>query len=142
MLARAAYKSINSYIKKNSTEGTNSPQAEGNTILGQLAKQKSEGSVEAGGNEEDPGAADDFKIYRKPEETVEQETMMVMQIDENERFDPRSNTWSSSNLLPSDPSKLVKLLFSPYSPSYFICFSSLDIDLLLVIRIFSLMYNL
>jgi hypothetical protein len=142
MLARAAYKSINSYIKKNSTEGTNSPQAEGNTILGQLAKQKSEGSVEAGGNEEDPGAADDFKIYRKPEETVEQETMMVMQIDENERFDPRSNTWSSSNLLPSDPSKLVKLLFSPYSPSYFICFFSLDIDLLLVIRIFSLMYNL
>jgi hypothetical protein len=106
MLARAAFKSINSYMVKKPGEDSTSNTPPPNTVMGQLNKQKSESEME---NESTTDAelnrADDFKVFRKPNDAFEADSMMVVQVEENERFDPRSNTWSSANLLPSDPAK-------------------------------------
>jgi hypothetical protein len=50
--------------------------------------------------------AEDFRTFHKQNDFYDNDDpIQVISVDENERFDPKTNTWSSSNLLASDPLK-------------------------------------
>jgi hypothetical protein len=50
--------------------------------------------------------AEEFRTFRKQNDFYDNDdSIQVISVDENERFDPKTNTWSSSNLLASDPLK-------------------------------------
>jgi hypothetical protein len=105
MLARAAYRK---FLGGGSTSNSvsNTPKAEepqgissSNTLLQNNL------------NEDMSASAEDFKIYTRTNDYPEHESYTVMNIDENERFDHKNNSWSSLNLLPSDPSRYLLDLF-------------------------------
>ena len=48
----------------------------------------------------------DFKEYRVANDFYENEdSFQIMQVEENERFDPHTGAWSAAFLHPSDPAK-------------------------------------
>lgn len=84
----------------------------GGTIMDQLQRQKSEMSATSDENtannskeDDELNRAADFTVHRVQTDFLDHESMEVMTVDENERFDPRMNSWSGAHLLPSDPSK-------------------------------------
>ena len=98
-------KAVGNYIKRQSTASANT-QGEGETVMERLKKQRSNDENDAAAKNEEYDQADDFKVYRSANDFYENEEFVsVVQVDENERFDPRMGTWSGSHLHPSDPAK-------------------------------------
>jgi len=48
---------------------------------------------------------DDITVYRKDTDYLEHESMMVVHVEENQRYDVISQSWGSEYLLLTDPKK-------------------------------------
>lgn len=108
MLARAAYRK---FLGGGSSSSSNTPKAEDQAS----SKSNSNSPIavpQNNLNEDMSASAEDFKVYTRPNDYLEHESYTVMNIDENERFDHKNNSWSHLNLLPSDPSRYITLILT------------------------------